>query len=192
MPWTTAEGGIASHALLVQPLVSQLRVTLHAIEPFDTTIAQRAQSPPDFALCQALPGAGAVFAARLLGACGEQRARSASAIALQQYAGMAPVTARRGTKSWVHWRLQCPTGLRHTCVEWAAASLRHAFWARLYYQQQRDKGKAQQAAVRALAFKWSRLLSRCWQERNPYDEATYLLALKHRGSSLLHQLATGA
>jgi len=28
----------------------------------------------------------------------------------------------------------------------------------LYYQQQRDKGKAHQAAVRALAFTWIRLL----------------------------------
>jgi transposase len=192
MPWTTAEGGIAPHALLVQTLVSHLRVTLHAIEPFDTAIAPRAQSHPDFALFQALPGAGPVFASRLLVAFGEQRERYASAIELQQYAGIAPGTERSGKKSWVHWRLQCPTFLRQTFGEWAAASIRHAFWARIYYQPQRDKGKAQQAAVRALAFKWIRILYRCWQERTPYDESTYLLALKHRGASLIHQLATGA
>jgi len=43
--------------------------------------------------------------------------------------------------------------------------------------------------VRALAFKWIRILYRCWQERTPYDEATYLQALTRRGSSLLKNLA---
>jgi hypothetical protein len=102
---------------------------------------------------------------------------------------MAPVPARRGTKSWVPWRLQGPQVLRHTCVAWAAESLRHAFWAQVYYQPQRDTGKTHQAAVRALAFQWLRILSRCWQERTPYDASASRQALHHRGSSLLHNLA---
>src|SRR2546427_1369742 len=188
-PLTTDEGVITPHALLVQALVAQLRVTLQAIADCDTAIAQRAQTHPDFPLFQALPGAGPVFASRLLVAFGEQRARYASAAELQKYAGIAPVTERSGKKSWVHWRLQCPKFLRQTFVEWAAESIRHSFWAQLYYQQQRDKGKAHQAAVRALAFKWIRILYRCWQERTPYDEAVYLQALHHRGSSLIQNLA---
>ena len=108
---------------------------------------------------------------------------------LQKYAGIAPVTERSGKKSWVHWRLQCPKFLRQTFVEWAAESTRHAFWAQVYYQQQREKGKAHQAAVRALAFKWIRILYRCWQERTPYDESLYLQALKRRRAPLLHHLA---
>jgi transposase len=188
-PLTTDEGVIAPHALLVQALVAQLRVTLQAIADFDTAIAQRAQSHPDFPLFQALPGAGPVFAPRLLVAFGEQRERYASAADLQKYAGIAPVTERSGKKSWVHWRLQCPKFLRQTFVEWAAESIRHSFWAQVYYQQQRDKGKAHQAAVRALAFKWIRILYRCWQERTPYDEAIYLQALHRRGASLSQTLA---
>jgi hypothetical protein len=43
--------------------------------------------------------------------------------------------------------------------------------------------------VRALAFKWIRILYRCWQERLPYDESTYLQALQRRGSSLIQNLA---
>jgi len=188
-PLTTDEGVIAPNALLVQALIAQLRVTLQAIADFDTAIAQCAQNHPDFSLFQALPGAGPVFASRLLVAFGEQRARYASAAELQKYAGIAPVTERSGKKAWVHWRLQCPKFLRQTFVEWAAESIRHSFWAQLYYQQQRDKGKAHQAAVRALAFKWIRILYRCWQERTPYDEAVYLQALHHRGSSLIQNLA---
>src|SRR5215813_3083143 len=77
-PLTTDDGVIAPNALLVQALVAQLRVTLQAIADFDTAIAQCAQSHPDFPFFQALPGAGPVFAPRLLVAFGEQRARYAS------------------------------------------------------------------------------------------------------------------
>jgi transposase len=189
MPLTTDPGVIAPNALLVQALVAQLRVTLQAIATFDNAIAQHAQQHPDFPLFQTLPGAGPVFAPRLLVAFGEQRDRYASAAELQKYAGIAPVTERSGRKTWVHWRLQCRTFLRQTFVEWAAESIRHSFWARVYYQQQRDKGKVHQAAVRALAFKWLRILYRWWQNRTPYDESVYLQALANRGSSLLRHLA---
>ena len=149
MALTTDDGVITPNVLLVQALVAQLRVTLQAMADCDNAMAQRAQEHPDFPLFDALPGAGAVFAPRLLVAFGAQRERFTAADALQTYAGIAPVTARRGKKSWGHWRLHCPTFLRQTCVEWAAASTRHAFWAQVYSQQQGDKGKAHQAAVRA-------------------------------------------
>src|SRR5499427_3679775 len=170
---TTDDGVITPNALLVQALVAQLRVTLQVIADCDNAIAHRTQEHPDFSLFDALPGAGAVFAPRLLVAFGEQRERYASAEELQKYAGIAPVTERSGKKSWVHWRLQGPKFLRQTFVEWAAASTRHACWAQVYYQQQRTKGKAHQAAVRALAFTGMRILSRCWQDRTPYDESVY-------------------
>jgi len=186
---TTDDGLITPNALLVQALVAQLRVTLRVIADFDKAIAQYAQDHPDFPLFDALPGAGAVFAPRLLVAFGEQRERYASAEELQKYAGIAPVTERSGKKAWVHWRLQCPKCLRQTFVEWAAESIRHSFWAQVYYQQQREKGKTHQAAVRALAFKWIRILYRCWQTRTPYDESIYLQALKRRSAPLLHNLA---
>jgi hypothetical protein len=46
--------------------------------------------------------------------------------------------------------------------------------------------------VRALAFKRIRILYRCWQAQTPYDELTYLEALRRRGSPLLIQLSTMA
>ena len=160
---TTDEGVIAPHVLLVQPLSTSSGSPCR-LSRLDNAIAQRAHNHPDFPLFQAFPGAGPVFAPRLLVAFGEQRERYASADDLQKYAGIAPVTERSGKKSWVHWRLQCPKFLRQTFVEGAAESIRHSFWAQVYYQQQRDKGKAHQAAVRALAFKWIRILFRCWQD----------------------------
>ena len=46
-------------------------------------------------------------------------------------------------------------------------------------------------AVRALAFKWIRIVFRCWQDRVAYDENTYLAALVKRGSPLGTTVATG-
>jgi hypothetical protein len=52
-PLTMDAGVMAPTALLVQALVSQLRVTLPAIKDFDDAMAQRAQAPPDCPLCDA-------------------------------------------------------------------------------------------------------------------------------------------
>ena len=185
---TTDEGVIIPHVLMVQSLITQLRAILEALESVDQAIAERAQRHPDFALFEALPGAGTVLAPRLLVAFGEQRERYNSARELQEYAGIAPVMERSGKQVWVHWRLQCPKFMRQTFVEWAAKSIQFSFWARAYYQQQRDKGASHQVAIRALAFKWIRIVFRCWQTGTLYDESVYLAALQRRKSSLISNL----
>ena len=171
-------------------LVAQLRAVLAAIVQFDREIAQVACTLPDYALFESLPGAGPQLAPRLLAAFGEQRERFRSADELQKYAGIAPVTERSGKKSWVHWRLQCPKFLRQTFVEWAAQTINRSFWAGAYYRQQRAKGSSHHIAVRALAFKWIRILYRCWQTRTPYNETVYLNVLRKRGSLLVGKLGT--
>jgi hypothetical protein len=52
-----------------------------------------------------------------------------------------------------------------------------------YYNQQRAKGKSRNIAVRALAFKWIRILFRCWKSRTPYQEDLYQQALARRANS---------
>jgi Transposase len=58
VPLTTDEGVMMPNALMVQALMAQLRVLLETIERFDHAIAERAQRHPDYALFDALPGAG--------------------------------------------------------------------------------------------------------------------------------------
>ena len=189
-PLTYDEAIITPFRLQVLVLADQLRVAMDAISRYEDEIAERAPQHPDYALFSALPVAGPSLAPRLLVAFGEQRDRFASAAEVQKYAGIAPVTERSGQKSWVHWRWQCPTFLRQTFVEWAAQTINKSYWAGAYYRQQRDKGCSHQAAVRSLAFKWIRILYRCWQTRTPYDESTYLSALRLRGSPLITQPET--
>jgi len=166
-------------------LARQLETTLELIREFDQAIAQLVPKLPDYALFASLPGAGIVLTPRLLTAFGEDRDRFRSATEVQQYCGIAPVTERSGQKSWVHWRWQCSTFVRQTFVEWAAKTVHSSFWAGAYYQQQRQKGATHHMAVRALAFKWIRILYRCWKSRTPYNETVYLQALQNRGSNLI-------
>ena len=184
-PLTLDEAVVVPHRLQALVYVEQLRVLLDAIKRFDIQIESVAKQHDDYALFTALPGAGPSLAPRLLVAFGEQRERYKSAAEVQKYSGVAPVTERSGKKHWVHWRWQCPTFMRQTFVEWAAQTINKSYWAGEYYRQQREKGSTYQAAVRALAFKWIRILYRCWQTRTPYDEVTYLKALERRGSPLL-------
>lgn len=184
-PLTQDPSIIGPSSLLVVSLAQQLRVLLQSVARFDAEIAEVAPTLPDYDVFASLPGAGPVYAPRLLAAFGEQRERFDSANRMQSYVGIAPVTERSGNKCWVHWRLRCPKFLRQTFVEWAAHSIPYCYWADAYYRQQRAKGSSHQAALRALAFKWIRIVYRCWQTRTPYDEATYLSALKRRGSPLI-------
>jgi transposase len=189
-PLTLDEAVISPHRLQSLVLVDLLRVILKAIKRFDEEIAGLAPKHQDYALFDALPGAGPSLAPRLLVAFGEQRERFQNAAQLQQYAGVAPVTERSGNKHWIHWRWQCPTFLRQTFIEWAAQTINKSFWAGVYYRQQREKGNTHQAAVRALAFKWIRILYRCWKTRTFYSETLYLKALERRNSPLLNYAAT--
>ena len=189
-PLTLDQAVITPHRLQALVLVDLLRATLAAIKRFDQEIAELAPKHPDYALFDSLPGAGPSLAPRLLVAFGEQRERFNNAAELQKYSGIAPVTERSGKKHWVHWRWQCPTFLRQTFVEWAAQTINKSFWAGAYYRQQREKGCTYNAAVRALAFKWIRILYRCWETHTPYNESVYLKALQRRGSPLLNQLSS--
>ena len=38
--------------------------------------------------------------------------------------------------------------------------------------------------MRSLAFKWLRIIYRCWKDGKPYDEAIYMQSLRRRGSLL--------
>ena len=188
VPLTQDPGVIVPCRLHVMVLIEQLRLALQAIEQFDRHIAELAPTLPDYRLFAGLPGAGPHLAPRLLVAFGEDRERFQRAEELQKYAGIAPVTERSGKKTWVHWRWQCPTFLRQTFIEWAGQTINKSFWAGAYYYQQRARGSTYQAAVRALAFKWIRILYSCWKTRTPYDESKYLNALKRRQSPLLNNL----
>jgi len=102
--------------------------------------------------------------------------------------GIAPVTKRSGKSCVVHRRWACPKFLRQTFHEFAAHSIPQCSWAKAYYDLQRDRGTRHHAAIRALAFKWIRVIYRCWKSKTRYDDSLYLDSLRKRQSPLLDYL----
>jgi transposase len=177
VPAVTDKAVLEPSVLVVRRLVRQMEVLREAIAEHDKAIADLARSHPDYRIFVSLPGAGTAMVPRLIAAFGTQRDRFASAAAVQCYVGIAPVTESSGKQKWVHWRAACPKFLRQTFHEWAWLSTRTSEWARAFYDQQRHRSKSHHGAVRALAFKWLRIVFRCWKDRIPYDETRYSLAL---------------
>jgi transposase len=188
-PLTTDRAVINSSVLMIRALAAQMKTTVAAVQEFDREIDRLCQSHQDFFIFDSLPGAGPVYASRLTAAFGTDRNRWSTVDELLCLSGVAPVIERSGKSEWIRWRYFCPKFLRQSFVEYAGESVKHSFWARAYYHQQRGKGKSHQAAVRALAFKWIRIIWKCWQERKPYDEVKYLESLRRKRSPLLQYAA---
>lgn len=191
-PLTQDPGIVKPMQWLVQTLLIQLKALLLRLDELNQTIDQLFHSLPDAHFFDALPGAGPHLAPRLLVAFGDDRTRFTSAQAFMSYVGIAPVKEESGKKKWTHWRWSCPKFLRQSFVEWADQSRRHSQWANAFYQQQRRAGKSHPKAIRALAYKWGRILWRCWQNQTPYDEERYLNALTRKKSPLMVVLSTSS
>ena len=173
---------VQAHSRWIQALISQIRPLNRAIQDYEKQIHSLFSSHPDSWIFQSLPGAGAQLAPRLLAAFGTDRTRYPTATAFSTYAGVAPVISRSGKSSKVLWRWHCPKFLRQSLVEFAGCSIASCPWAKTFYESQLRKGKGHHAALRSLAFKWVRIIHKCWQSHCPYDEPTYLRALQLHGS----------
>lgn len=176
----------------VQTLAKMIQMAGEGIHTLERQIQETAAAHPDFFIFNSFPGAGQALAPRLVVAFGSRRERYAAANDLQSLSGIAPVREQSGKSCWVHFRWGCPKFLRQTFQEWAHHSIAQCAWAQAYYHQQRARGQAHHAAVRALAFKWMRIAFRCWKKRVPYDETIYLDSLAKRNPGLHAQASVMA
>jgi Transposase/Transposase IS116/IS110/IS902 family len=179
---TTEEARVSVAVLQVRHLVDQLRAFAKHIALFDQEIKKAFAQHPEAGLYRDLPGAGPQLAPRLCVAFGTLRSLYPEPANLQKQAGVAPVRVKSGNQLWTHWRWQAPKFLRQTFVEWAGQTVVYCPWAARYYERMKKKGKKHAAILRALAFKWIRILWKCWKDRKPYDQAAYLRQLRHRQS----------
>jgi len=177
-------------AVTASGLVALIRTLRDTVARLDQRIEQLVATHPEGALFASLPGAGPVLVPRLIVAFGTRRERYDTAYEVQCYSGIAPVKEASGKISWVHFRRACPTFLRQTFHEFALHSIGQSEWAKAYYDHLRkDEKKTHHAAVRSLAYKWIRIIFRCWKDGKPYDEEVYLNSLRRRGSQLGAPLA---
>lgn len=156
---------------------------------YDQAIAHVWESHPDRETFDSLPGAGPVLAPRLAVAFGTDRNRYDDADQIACYSGIAPVIEQSGRHRWVHARWGYPTFLHQTFHEFAEASIPHSAWAKAVYQQQRARGADHHQAIRALAFRWIRILFRLWKHHELYDEQIHIVRLRQKDAPVLKLLA---
>jgi transposase len=182
VPITTDEVLIRTSARQCQAIASQIAVLNRSIKGYDSEIKRAVQQHKDYGIVANLPGTSYTTRARLIASLGDDRTRYESAEALQAASGIAPITSQSGQSRYVNARWACTRYMKQTFHEFAGLSLAKCEWAKRYYEQQIAKGKSKQMARRALAYKWIRVIYRCWQSHQAYDESHYLDRLKKTGS----------
>lgn len=188
IPLTRDDAVIEPAAAYAALMARQLHELNRTIEQFDRQLAVQTEQHPDAAIFRSLPGAGDALVPRLIAAFGTDRERFQSAHQVQCYSGIAPVTRQSGKTRHTSSRHACPKFLRQTFHEFAEHARRWSSWSAAFYRARRDAGSRHQAAVRALAFKWIRILFRLWKTRSTYDENVYIQQLRKRNSPLLKSL----
>jgi transposase len=176
---------VTACSLLTQSLAGQILQLNDSIQRFDAKIEELFNHHPDHFIFSSLPGSGKALGPRLLTTFGEDRDRFECAEEVQTVSGIAPLLRTSGKSRIVSYRWACPKFVRQGVHEFAALSRHWCPWAQAYYQMQISQGKDHHVAVRSLAFKWLRIIYRCWKNRVPYDDAIYMDSLKANNAPLL-------
>lgn len=188
LPMTTDAAVLAAGRLAVVHAAALLRKLNQAIADCEQQVAELVAKHPDASLFASFPGAGKALVPRLIAAFGTNREKFASAQELQQLSGIAPVTKSSGKTRVVQRRWACPKFLRQTFHEYAGCSVKYSRWAKAYFHMLRAQGHGYHEAIRSLAFKWQRIMYRCWTARENYDEDRYLQRLQANHAKLLQYL----
>ncbi len=163
--------------LQLEALLVQLSALAPVIGHYDQVIEEEYGEVPGRNVIDSLPGAGPAMAPRLWVACAQAGA-SPTSLDLAQASGVAPVQRQSGKTRRVCFRHARPLFLHQSWLEFAYHSLAGSQWAREFYQKRKAIGHGNNAILRALAFKWTRIVARLWRDQVPYNEALYLKNLK--------------
>lgn len=170
--------------MAVQAIISQLRAIVSSIKDYDVRIKELFGNCHNAAVFKSMPGAGPQFAPRLICAFEITPELWTAPEQIQRFSGVAPITIQSGKMRRVVRRYACPAFLRQSFHEWAKESWKHSAWAKAYYYYHKDKGKPFHTIMRSLAYKWIRILFRCWKNNEIYQEHKYIQSLVKHGSPI--------
>jgi transposase len=186
-PLSTDEVLLRSSTRRARAICGQLASLNQSIRTYNQDLKTLLEQHQDYRSIKSLP-CGATSHARLIAALGDDRTRYGSAEELASATGIAPLTTQSGKMRYISSRWACSKFLRQTFHEFAGISINRSRWSKAYYQQQLGRGKSPNMAKRALAFKWIRIIYRCWQTGESYDEERYIARLRATHSPLAEQL----
>ena len=168
-------------ACYVQALARELQ-SLHAsIRSYDQMLAARVAEHPACRLLAELPGAGPVLRARLLAVLGQPAALQGCGPApyknaddLAVITGIAPVQRGSGKTQVTLCRAAFSLFPHQTFMEYAKQSVLFCPWARAFVEHKTGQGWKYWRIIRALAFKWIRILVAVMRSGVAYDENKYV------------------
>ncbi|MCA9120688.1 MAG: transposase [Planctomycetaceae bacterium] len=106
--------------------------------------------------------------------------------------GIALLTTQSGKQRFVSSHWACNKFLRQTFHEFAGLSITNSRWAKAFYESQLARHKSTQVARCALTYKWLRIIYRCWQAGEAYNEKRYIQRLAETTSPLAEHLKNRA
>jgi transposase len=159
----------AAQAHITAGYVALLGTLVEQIKTLEKQIDRQLDAHADAHIFTALPRAGRVRAARLLGEIGDCRARFPTPESLTCLAGAAPSTRQSGKMRVVGFRWSCDKQLRDAVIDFAADTRLANPWAADLYDRARTRGHDHAHAVRILARAWLHIIWHCWQDNIPYN-----------------------
>ena len=167
----------------IEEHLSQIESLNGSIKQYEDAIECAFEKHEKKHLFESLPGAAKALAPRLLAAFSICNPRDANQ--MQLICGIAPIRVQSGQSMCTFMRQQCPKFLRQSFHEFAGSSVKSSTWAKAFYDNQtKTKNSGSNAAKRALAYKWIRVLTSCWISNTPYNEMKYIAQLQKRKSPL--------
>jgi len=187
-PLTEDAAILAAMQLRMETLWEQVAAVQKSIKRYDQSIAKVFATHAKAKVFASFPGAGPALAPRLAAAFGTLESNFPRSLDMLCWSGVAPVQKASGQSKVVLFRYARPKFLHQTFVEYARLSVPYSAWASLLFEQLRQKGWKRFRIYRYIAFKWIRVLWRCWKDGVEYDEAKYLRGLQQRGVTFYQSL----
>lgn len=172
----------------IECLVLRLEKLNDIINKYDKKIAELYKENEDYNIFNSFHGAGEALGPRIMAFFGNDRDKFLSADEAAIRAEIAPVKIQSGKSEVIRRRYLCNKFLQQTFVEFANGSLKKSLWAKAYYQTAKTRGKGHNEILRALAFKWIRIIYACWKNHQIYDEQKHIMQMTKRRSPIVHNL----
>jgi transposase len=157
----------------VLAFVAVLKALNAALKNLGRSVATHLGEHPDGDIFTSLPRSGQINAAQMLAEWGDCRQAYDGPDSVAALAGLTPVTKESGKHRAVHFRWAYNTRLRVAMTTFSDKSRHASPWAARIYNDARTAGKDHPHAVRVLARAWTRVIYRCWVNREPYDPAKH-------------------
>jgi hypothetical protein len=168
----------------------RIKVFNESIHVYDTKLKQHYEKNIDHLVFDSFPGSGPVMGPRLMAFFGNDRSKFGDVREALQHSEIAPVLTQSGKTKVVKRRYMCSKFRQQTFVEFADGSRKKSLWAQEFYKRKKAQGKSHYTILRALAFKWIRIIYKCWIDQVSYDENKYLKALQKLNSPLVKNSLT--